>query len=343
MRKLIYKTSAMSLFMILSCSKSTETASPTKAEATSTTSTKLVVVEDRIKFSKSTDLKDFMENIMPDSEMVKQGFVSYFVAKDESNAAGARKETDPEVIKDTNYIADPSLARILNKKREIQVGDSIYKVGEDFTFFFKKGDESMVDMFYKDLEAGQISIEEDKLMNYKSIQVFKTFQSVKTATSKPTVSISGADLRTEGYLQDFIFANLVSMGVSIRYRMQCELWSTNAFFYSGCGVSTKIQSSLNNGTWADGQTNDLSVSGDGSFDIYVRCGSGQGCLTGACQQAGSKVVNTEGKSLSIVKRHFNQMYGFALSSLAVCYARTTHTAGAGGKRISVYLEGNDYR
>lgn len=161
--------------------------------------TDLKVSDGRLQFQSITNFGAFMKShtSASDSRQVVNellslteaaGLKSHFMKVNE-NESSASGRTEEDVLADDigvsispeadsirlTPLVDDRLALVLNENQEIELGDSIYRVQNDYTFIFKKSDKSLLKNFYEDLRDGKVAgpTGYDGL-SYGNIKVYKT-------------------------------------------------------------------------------------------------------------------------------------------------------------------------
>jgi hypothetical protein len=80
-------------------------------------------------------------------------------------------------------VRDPYLASMLNKNRELQIGNTIYRCNADYIFEFQEGEEKFIEEFYDHIKSSKINIPDHQTINFKSLKVAKTDVKIEKITS----------------------------------------------------------------------------------------------------------------------------------------------------------------
>ena len=127
-------------------------------------------------------------------------------------------------------VRDPYFASMLNKNRELQIGNTIYRCNADYVFEYQKGEEKSIDDFYNQAKSSKMNIPDHKAVDFKDIKVAQTDVKIQKITSK----INNPNARvayncTVNYSQDN------------SYRMGGEYFTEWYFFFTTAGVSTQME------------------------------------------------------------------------------------------------------
>ncbi len=194
-------------------------------------------------------------------------------------------------------IEDSELAAVLNEDQEIQFGNSVARVQNDYTFVFDEGNTDLITDYYRALSLGQAQIPVgESEVNFGGLKVYKT--SVKV------ISLASGIEDTDGELSGRRDA-ICGLHYRSDVRMEGKLISTWVFFYSPGRIETKvIQRKRSCFLWwcSDKWNNNIFANRLAmNFDIYVFFNGG--------------IAARHTKSLSLTNGYLNNyslgsLYGF---------------------------------
>lgn len=168
-------------------------------------------------------------------------------------------------------IEDSELAAVLDSNQEIQFGNSVARIQNDYTFIFEEGNENQITAYYKALSQGAAQIPVDQSeVNYGDLKVYKT-------TVKVIDLASGID-NGGGAMESGRRDALCGLHFRSDVRMEGKLIGTWAFFYSSGRIETKvIQKTRSCFLWwcSDKWNNNIpAIRLAMNFDIYVSFNGG---------------------------------------------------------------------
>ncbi len=198
-------------------------------------------------------------------------------------------------------IEDSELAAVLNEDQEIQFGNSVARVQNDYTFVFNDGNTALITDYYRALSQGaaQIPVGENEV-NFGGLKVYKT--AVRVISLAPMIDESGGTL---GGRKDARGSALCGVHYRPDVRMEGKLVSTWAFFYSSGRIETKvIQRYRSCFLWwcSDKWNNNIPASRLAmSYDIYVSFNN----AVARRYTESREVLNS-----SLLNRSFGSLYGW---------------------------------
>jgi hypothetical protein len=131
-------------------------------------------------------------------------------------------------------VRDPYFASILNKNREVQIGNTIYRCNADYVFEYQKGEEKSIDDFYNQAKSSKIDMPELKEIDFKDIKIARTKINIQKVESKQSNPKARVAFNCEQYWGE-------------DYRMGGEYWTEWYLFFSTAGVSTQME--VQRGWW----------------------------------------------------------------------------------------------
>lgn len=133
----------------------------------------------------------------------------------------------PELRDVTEFdIADPLLAAALNEDREVQIGNLIYRPGNDYTFFYPVGQANLVDDFYKKLDQGEVRLEDSEIRAIGELAVANT----QLVTNPTPGSPQNSALANRSVDQNSNWDG--------DHRIECQIWQGNWIVYASSGIKT---------------------------------------------------------------------------------------------------------
>jgi hypothetical protein len=180
-------------------------------------------------YRKSIDKKSSIQLMEVDKQI---GLVSHLtdIASTMSSTTKGARISEEVYQKVEKRVRDPYFASILNKNREVQIGNTIYRCNADYTFEYQKGEEKSIDEFYNQQKSSKISFPNHQAIDFKDLKVAKTDVVIQKITSK--VNSPNARVAydcTINYSQDG------------SYRMGGEYFREWYFFFTTAGVSTQME------------------------------------------------------------------------------------------------------
>jgi hypothetical protein len=131
-------------------------------------------------------------------------------------------------------VRDPYFASILNKNREVQIGNTIYRCNADYVFEYQRGEEKSIEDFYNQAKSSKMNMPELKEIDFKDIKVAKTKINIQKIESKQSNPKARVAYNCEQYW-------------GADYRMGGEYWTEWYFFFTTAGVSTQME--VQRGWW----------------------------------------------------------------------------------------------
>jgi len=210
--------------------------------------------EGRLTFNTPSDITDMINgmDVLRMSE-IKQlheenGFISEYMNRYSEN---------PETSKinyNAGFIEDELFASIINVNGELRFDNNIiYKVGADYSFLFKNGEEELVDRFYRELAGGTITVEpmvENKF--YEELIVFKTHQESSESSNS---------------------RNIIDRFFNDDHRLRGKTTSAWAGVYASIRAVTKADERRNFLFWTNWRNEDIqNISVTGNAEIWVNGG-----------------------------------------------------------------------
>jgi hypothetical protein len=220
---------------VFSCKEQEQLVVP---ESQTTLSSENVRIEDgRMKFSSWEEMKKFMketEKLTPKMLNTKIGdsFLSHYESESQMGQLSPEIVSDHELDLKDSPISDPYFASLLNKNKEIEIGnDVIYKMGNDYCFYYNKADSGLVQVFYKDLQNGSINVKpgESKSFYNNKLGVFGTVTKKITARLSETKE-SNKNAKVMGAEEFYYFDG--------DHRMKAEYYTHSYLGYANIGVQT---------------------------------------------------------------------------------------------------------
>jgi hypothetical protein len=252
------------------------------------------IEEGRIKFNSWDEMKALLKSTEKKSpqqlnEMIGDSFKSHFEIEGQIEQVSVETLNENKLdLKDTP-ISEPYYASLLNKDREIEVGDDIiYKIGNDYCFQYHKSDANLVQKFYDDLKNSASIVETGEFKHFynQKLGVFATVISKKTGfltDSKVNKSskIAGADdyyyfsprlrMRSEYYTHSYLGYGTIGV------QTEMEQYGTVYLFFNGwkSDYANKISVKLLDGTYSLSYLgfNSLFGAGSGYAEAYNNCES----------------------------------------------------------------------
>lgn len=205
----------------------------------SQTSNAVKIEEGRIKFNSWDEMKTLLKSTQKNSpqqlnDIIGDSFKSHFEIEGQLEQISVETADENKLeLKDTP-ISDPYYASLLNKDREIEVGeDIIYKIGNDYCFQYHKSDASLVQKFYDELKNDKFKIEKGKLKFFynQKLGVYGTVISKKTGFL--TDSKGSKSSKVAGVGDPYYF--------DPTHRMRAEYYTNSYLGYATIGVQTKME------------------------------------------------------------------------------------------------------
>lgn len=203
------------------------------------TSNAVKIEEGRIKFNSWDEMKTLLKSTEKNSpqqlsDLIGDSFKSHFEIEGQVEQVSVETVNENKLdLKDTP-ISDPYYASLLNKDREIEVGDDIiYKIGNDYCFQFHKSDASLVQKFYNELENNVSSVESGKLKFFynQKLGVYGTVTSKKTGYF--TDSKGNKSSKVVGSEDAYYFNS--------EHRMKSQYYTNSYLGYGTIGVQTQME------------------------------------------------------------------------------------------------------
>ena len=197
------------------------------------------IEEGRVKFGSLDEMNTLLKNTEKKSpqqlnDMIGDSFKSHF------EIVGQIEQISPETVKENKIdlkdtpISDPYFASLLNKDREIEIGnDVIYKIGNDYCFYFHKSDTKLVEKFYEELKSNLVNVKVGELKSLYSqkLGVFGTV--TKKNTGLLTDSKGNKSSRVSSADDSYYFNS--------GHRMRSQYYSNSYLVYSTIGVQTQME------------------------------------------------------------------------------------------------------
>lgn len=146
--------------LLSSCEKKQNTVLPKSENDLAFTNLAVKVEDGRIKFNNWDEMKQLLNSVNARSPEILNRYIGdKFVSHFESvKAARLNVDEEDSIGLKNSPIREHFYASLLNKDRELEVGnDTIFKIGNDYCFYYKKGDVALVENFYQDLRSGKLS------------------------------------------------------------------------------------------------------------------------------------------------------------------------------------------
>ncbi|MBP6386792.1 MAG: hypothetical protein KA327_09260 [Pseudarcicella sp.] len=255
-----------SVSTITSCEKSDEVTTPKVASADN--NLKNFRIEDgKLSFKDSKEFFAMIKTLESknNSQLLKNtkelGFISHLQVMDNLKHLRADQY---EAYKNENVkqqlserIRSPFLATLLNKDREVAIGDSICRFGADYSFKYKKGDEKAVNDFYLSLKKSRLAAgstpKSDKFQVYVSKTSYEAIPAAMLqATAKPGAKVAVGVLPWASSTDNVHTStgNDVILDFGNHYRAQGEAWVEYYGIGRFAGFSTQMEKATR-GWWED--------------------------------------------------------------------------------------------
>ncbi|TAF73220.1 MAG: hypothetical protein EAZ53_13235 [Bacteroidetes bacterium] len=239
---------------IFGCSKSIETANPIVKNVSE-------VKNNMLNFKNIDDFKKLIEEVDPQKGILHNGekFNSYYDYQNAEQTQNARMSADTSIV-DTTYFFDSRLASVLNTERKLSINNEVFLAGNDYSFMYPTGADSLVDKFYSELKSNKINFNDYDLHKvYNVLKVQKTeLKIISTTISKDSIP---QNLRTEvSYEKEAYFSS--------DKRVQGTFWGSTFLFYGSCGIETKMQKKTGwwiFASWKPEKAESVSI----DYDVYV--------------------------------------------------------------------------
>ena len=231
--------------LVLSCKEDVNLNLPNNQQnanqsVSSRTSKNIKIKEGRVTFNSMDEMKEFMKETEKFSPKMLESLIGdkfkshYKLEKDSEKISHETINENKLDLKDTP-ILDHFYASLLNKDREIEIGnDTIYKIGNDFCFYYHKSNANLVEDFYKDLKRNSaiVKLGELKLFYDNKLTVYGTVINKKTAklSDKKDANKGSKMMLVEEY---YYF--------DPNFRMKAEYYTHSYLGYATIGVQTKME------------------------------------------------------------------------------------------------------
>ena len=188
------------VFLLNSCNNKDELATQPQENLEVGISKGVILKENRLTFEtidafkqyrKSIDKKSSNDLVVLDKQMGLQSHLSDIAQTlTSSNDAKISEEIYQKI---ENRVRDPYLASMLNEKREVQIGNTIYRCNADYIFEYQKGEEKFIEEFYNQAKSSKMNIPDHKTIDFKGLKVAKTdvkIQKITSISSNPKAKVA---------------------------------------------------------------------------------------------------------------------------------------------------------